>query len=87
MKKNEILERAKTYFCFADTEYRLYGDTNKRREYIWNMIDYMNEYEKNGGKHLSLDIYKPLLELKKEYYEELIFTPTVEDLEEMKYWI
>lgn len=87
MNKSDLLKKAFHYFYLSNQEYSKNGDNNKRREYIQSMIDYMKRYENSGGKQLIFDIYKPLRELKKQYYEELIFTPTVEDLEEMQYWI
>lgn len=87
MKKQDMLNRAVFYYTMQQDELREHGDTAKRRDYISQMIGMLNIYEVNGGKHLNLDKYKPLVDLKREYYEELIFTPTIEDLEEMRYWL
>ena len=87
MKKSEMLKKAIFYYNMQSNELTKNGDTCKRRDLIYKMIGMLNTYEKNGGKSLSLDIYKPLIELKNEYYEDLIFTPTVEDIHEMKYWL
>ncbi len=87
MKKSEMLKKAVYYYNLQQKELNEHGDTSKRRDLIGEMIGMLNIYEINGGKRLSLDIYKPLVELKHEYYEELIFTPTIEDLDEMRYWL
>jgi len=87
MNKSELLKKATHYYFMQNKELHENGDTTKRRNYIYDMIDCMNRYINCGGKYLGRSIYKPMIELKEEYYEELIFTPTVEDLEEMKYWL
>ena len=87
MKKYELLQKAKHYYTMQQMENNEKGDTMKRREYIQFMCEYMRLYKEQGGKHLQLEIYQPLNELYNYYYEELIFTPTIEDIQEMKYWL
>ena len=82
-----MLKNAQYYYNIACKEYQENGDTNKRRDYIRKMIEFLNMYKVNGGKHLDNENYLVMKYLEEEYYEELIFAPTIEDLKEMKYWI
>lgn len=94
--KSESIFKAKHYYMLAYNEYQQNGDSNKRRDYIFYMISYINLYRINGGKRLGknykdydkiFNCYRPLTELEEEYHEKLIFEPTIEDYKDMKYWI
>lgn len=88
MKKSDFLNNARYYYNMQLEELTKNGDTIKRRDLIYKMIENIKKYRQLGGKYIdTLEIYEPLKWLYDEYYEELIFTPTLEDLQDMKEWI
>lgn len=88
MKKNNYLRAAVDYYNLQLNELTENGDTMKRRRLIYKMIENIDNYRQLGGKYIdTLDLYEPLRMLYNEYDDELIYTPTLEDIEEMRYWV
>lgn len=86
--KSELIRDIISYHTMQQKEQDTNGDTARRRDLIYKMIESVKQYRELGGKRIDeLDIFSPIIDLYNYYYEELIFTPCVEDLQEMKYWI
>ena len=83
MEKEKHLKKAIYYYNKQRKELVKNGDTMKRRHLIYKMIEQVKEYKKNNGEKIP----KRITLLYDEYYEELIFTPCVEDFEDMKEWL
>lgn len=84
MKKYEILHKANKYYNMARIEHKENGDTNKRRDYMYKSLTLFEQYYEilKGKSKFYKEAYKEL----KEELEQVSFTPTKEDIEEMKYW-
>lgn len=62
-------------------EYSTKGDTMNFRRLIYKCLELYEQYKEEIKNNKIFE------DLKNYYYEELIFTPTIEDIEEMKYWL
>ena len=87
MRENEILRDIINYHIEQAKELNANGDTARRRDLLYIMTKRVKQYRELGGKRIDeLDIFSPIIDLYNYYYEELIFTPCIEDIKEMQYW-
>lgn len=83
--EEDALKYARIYNARHEKEYNENGDTIKRRNLLHEALQYyIIYYEIGSGKNQQdVGIYDDLKLLD----EELYFQPTIEDIQEMKYWI
>lgn len=84
-KKSEYLSKARYYYNMYNKELEDNGYTIKAEHYIYECIQLYKYYYDNGGR-VKID-YDNYIYLYNYYYDILQFTPTNEDIDEMKYWI
>lgn len=82
----DLQTQIKTYYTAQQIENNRRGDTDKRRDLILKALDSYKQ-AKEKSEELEPQTIADLEELKQFYYDVLIFTPTIEDMQEMKYWI
>jgi len=78
------LYNAINYYEEQQKENEKNGDTIKRRDLIFKMIEQVKNIKSMILKDKTPQEIKDLYN---DYFNDLIFTPCKEDLQEMKYWI
>lgn len=85
--KNELIRDIINYHTEQQKEQDTNGDTARRRDLIYKMAESVKQYRELGGTRIDkLDFFSPIIDLYNYYYEELIFTPCVEDFADMREW-